>query len=203
MTEKETAMPCIFDGLWIPKYVANKEVRNAFLQELKTRCNSTFEISDERLVFEAKSHADTWLWIPSREGDDLAYVMHLFKVKLMQEGKSLLQRSIYQGSVWTNDELGVLKAGAAKEIFWKLLKRNGIIISDTQQSIKGKNFWVYMLKDALAKGKAVFALHIGKDNEVLEEVRISRLADADKAPYWTYERHGDERGLEWRFAIFD
>lgn len=59
--------------------------------------------------------------------------------------------------VWRKPiKTSVYAAGFAKHVFWNVLfSKYKMLVSDSQQTHKGRDFWIFIVGDALDKGKKV------------------------------------------------
>jgi hypothetical protein len=213
--ENLTAMPAIFDGLWVPAYAATQSTRQHFIKAAQTKRNhkvyGTFGLYDQVVYCFTDNYRSHWLYSLNPAKDDLVYVMHLSFQSLSADPalppdqRTLLTKKtgFYQSSVWTNSAYGMQRVGLPSSVFWSLFgSLKHIALSDTQQSMLGKRFWELRISEAFQRSRKVLALHFAdRSGKVSEVAQFSSPMEVDNEPYWTYERKNDDRGLNWRFAI--
>jgi len=195
MTEKQTAMPYLFDGDYTPWLWKDPQP----LLEAKRRKVWTFEGRD---IFLASLSGVSVLFYFTEDGSRLQYINQLRKVKL--SGSSLdLEPGVFQESVKRGTTETLLDRKLPREVFWKfLIEGRRVAISDDTHSQAGKAFWEGRILESLSKGFKVLAL----DSEyhkptnmvkVFSETELLSARGLDKF----YSTDQDLSGDRWRFAI--
>lgn len=115
--------------------------------------------------------------------------------------KDLSIQTLFQTSVWLNNEFYPL-AGLAKRIFYKFLyPKNHNILSDNMQSKEGRRFWAHRINESIEEGRHLYVLKITGTITLKVEQVVPILSPEDAFSYYTKGK--DKSGLMYRFLIID
>lgn len=94
-------------------------------------------------------------YVFAQDGGDLAYFVKIVTLKL--RGLPKVLKSSVQVAVWRNDQM-TATANLSDYVFFKiLLPKLGVMVSDGQQTERGKRFWLLRMVEALRSGMFVYA----------------------------------------------
>lgn len=120
------------------------------LQDIKQFSSSVFGTYRGKELVEYTKNARESFIIMEHEGA-IIYLVHLKKETL----KQFPVGNVTQAEVWRASGQTRFVTGLAPYVFQELLRRTGLIVSDTAQTSSGKRFWADRLDEFHYKGYAV------------------------------------------------
>jgi hypothetical protein len=86
-------------------------------------------------------------------------------------------KTVKQAMIW-RDRNEPLTTGIPTEVFWQIFDETQSIITDNCQTVEGKAFWHYRIKESFEKGLNVYHVDLGDDsyNRIESFIDFAHLA---------------------------
>lgn len=194
--EKVTAMPYLCDStdFGLSDETANKKYAAKLMAKPHTAIR---DLNDGVVLYRSGSATDGSLFLYNPATQLIGYF-----VRYETANKKLVGHSVTQVAVWRSLEEPKSRGLALWVVFDYFLKHYPAIMSDKMQTDRGRDFWIDLISQALARGHRValadFNLHKVHEIENHAELRLWNSGSGDATDAWgQLNRH-----MALRFIIF-